>query len=82
MPSDAMMALFLKKITSLAVFYTIASATGATKYQLWSFVNLTSQRTHIFFVKVPHDWVQKRIIKSLANILNRCVMYKENMVDL
>ena len=82
MPSEAMMALFLKKNTSLAVFYTIASATGATKYQLWSFVNLTNQRAHIFFVKTPHDWVEKKIIKSLAKIWQRCVMYKENMVDL
>ena len=40
-----------------------------------------SEGTH-FLCKTPHVWVQKRIIKRLANILQGCVMYKENMVDL
>ena len=82
MPSEAMMALIVKKYMSQEKFYTIASTTGAAKYQLWSFVNLTNRRAHIFFVKTPHVWVQKRIIKRLANILQGCVIYKENMVDL
>ena len=82
MPSEAMMALIVKKYMSQEKFYTIASTTGAAKYQLWSFVTLTNQRAHIFFVKTPHDWVGKQIIKSLAKIWQRCIMYKENMVDL
>ena len=77
-----MMALIVKKYISQEKFYTIAtSTTGAAKYQLWSFVNITNRRAHIFFVKTPHVWVQKRIIKRLAIILQGCVLYKENMVD-
>ena len=64
MPSEAMMALIVKKYISQEKNYTIASTTGAAKYQLWQFVNLTNRRAHIFFVKTPHVWVQKRILKG------------------
>ena len=38
--------------------------------------------THFLCQNSSYVWVQKRIIKRLANILQGCVMYKENMVDL
>ena len=59
-----MMALIVKKYISQEKFYTIASTTGAAKYLLWSFVNLTNRRAHIFFVKLLMFGCKKELLKG------------------